>query len=395
MFAAFGVASPFLPGLLRQDGVSAGWLGIVLASGTAIRLLAGPAGGWVADRSGRPVWVLTVCLAASALVACLYAPARGVGLLLLVSVCHAAVLAPLTPLADALALGSAEAGGFVYGWVRGAGSAAFIVGTLASGQAVGRFGLGVIVWLNAGLLALGAAAAPLVPARVAGTAGAPAAGGASAIRTLLAIPAFRVLMIVAALIGGSHALHDGFEVIRWRSAGLSAAQCSVLWAMSVAAEVLVFLWAGPLLLARLGAARALAPVRGGGDRALERGGLHGMVSGDGAGGTAARADIRADAPGMHEPDRAGGAGGPGRQRAGVLRDGGDGRGRRCGQRRVRGAVRVVWRRGVLGDDGDVRGGVGGGLVGAFGVGVRLGQVRLGKARQGKVRQGKVRQGLLF
>ena len=32
MFAAFGVASPFLPGLLRQDGISPGWLGVVLAA---------------------------------------------------------------------------------------------------------------------------------------------------------------------------------------------------------------------------------------------------------------------------------------------------------------------------------------------------------------------------
>ncbi len=257
MFSAFGVASPFLPELLRQDGVSAGWLGVVLAAGTAIRLVAGPVGGWVADRTKRPVEVLTACLAASAVVACLYAPVRGVARLLLVSVCHAAVLAPLTPLADTLALGSAAAGGFVYGWVRGAGSAAFIVGTLVSGQAVGRFGLGVIVWLNAGLLALGAGTAPLVPARVAGASGGEATSGFSAARELLGIAAFRVLMLVAALIGGSHALHDGFEVIRWRSAGLSPAQSSLLWAMSVAAEVLVFLWAGPVLLDRLGTGRAL------------------------------------------------------------------------------------------------------------------------------------------
>ena len=65
-------------------------------------------------------------------------------------------------------------------------------------------------------------------------------------------------MAVAALVGGSHALHDGFEVIRWRTAGLSAAQSSVLWAMSVAAEVVVFLWAGPRLLAGLGTGWALA-----------------------------------------------------------------------------------------------------------------------------------------
>jgi PPP family 3-phenylpropionic acid transporter len=42
--------------------------------------------------------------------------------------------------------------GFHYGWLRGAGSAAFILGTLLSGQAIARFGIAAVVWLNAGLL---------------------------------------------------------------------------------------------------------------------------------------------------------------------------------------------------------------------------------------------------
>ncbi len=259
LFAAFGVASPFLPGLLKQDGLGSGAIGIVLAGGTAIRLLSGPLGGRLADRTGLPSAILGGFAAASAAVALGYAPARGLPLLFAVSVAHAAVLAPLTPLADALTLGSAQrAPRFEYGWVRATGSAAFIVGTLVSGQMVGRSGLGVIVWLNAALLAVAALLAPTLPNRVAGT---EEAGAASpergSVGTLLRIPVFRRLMLVAALIGGSHALHDGFEVIRWRSAGLSASQASVLWALSVAAEVAVFSFLGSRLLRRLGPGRAL------------------------------------------------------------------------------------------------------------------------------------------
>ena len=262
MFAAFGVASPFLPALLKQDGLKPDALGVVLAGGTAVRLITGPLGGRLADRTGRPPLVLAGFTAASAVVACGYAPARGFALLLLVSVLHAAVLAPLTPLADTLALGSADGKpGFSYGWVRAAGSAAFIVGTLVSGQAVGWAGLGVVVWLNAGLLAAATCLAPRLPNRVAGTAteAAPAGRGGllAAFGMLLRLPVFARLMVLVALIGGSHAMHDGFEVIRWRSAGLSPSQCSLLWAASVAAEVVVFFWAGPRLLAVLGPRRAL------------------------------------------------------------------------------------------------------------------------------------------
>jgi PPP family 3-phenylpropionic acid transporter len=259
LFAAFGVVAPFFPGLLLQDGLSPAAIGVVLAGGTAVRLLAGPFGGQLADRTGRPVQVLSGFAVAASIVALGYAPARGLPMLLLISVAHATVLAPLTPIADALALGSASnKPGFEYGWVRAAGSAAFIVGTLVSGRLVEWNGLGIIVWLNAGLLAVAACIAWLVPNRVAGARlpeGSSAEPGS--FRMLLRIPMFRRLMIVAALIGGSHALHDGFEVIRWRAAGLSPGQASVLWSSSVAAEVIVFLFLGRRLLNRLGPGRAM------------------------------------------------------------------------------------------------------------------------------------------
>jgi PPP family 3-phenylpropionic acid transporter len=266
MFAAFGVVSPFLPGLLQEDGLTAGAIGIVLASGTAIRLIAGPLGGRLADRTGRPRLVLGCYLAAASIIGLGYLPARGLLLLLLVSVAHAVVLAPVTPIADALALGSAEGqAGFAYGWVRASGSAAFAMATLASGQLLEWYGLDIIVWLSAGLLAVTALLCCVVPNRVAGVRTPTSAmPRASAIRTLLGIPMFRQLMIAAALIGGSHALHDSFQVIRWRAAGLSAEQSGFLWSTSVVAEVVVFLFLGRPLLRRLGPAGStmLAAVAG-------------------------------------------------------------------------------------------------------------------------------------
>ena len=59
-------------------------------------------------------------------------------------------------------------------------------------------------------------------------------------------------MLVAALVVGSHALHDGFAVIRWRSAGIGPGAAGLLWGESVAAEVVVFFVIGGPLLARLG-----------------------------------------------------------------------------------------------------------------------------------------------
>jgi PPP family 3-phenylpropionic acid transporter len=167
---------------------------------------------------------------------------------------QAAALAPMTVLADALALGAAKRAQFEYGWVRGTGSGAFIIGTLVSGQAVAIAGLGVIVGLQASLLGLAALAAALVPELPH-----PARASASrqGIGELARLPVYRNLVIVAALVLGSHAMHDAFAMIRWRAAGLSPATGSVLWSEAVLAEVFVFFLIGPRLVQMLTPAGAL------------------------------------------------------------------------------------------------------------------------------------------
>ena len=169
MYAAFGVASPFLPSFLSARGLPPEQLGLMLGAGTAIRLLTAPLAGRIGDLIQALRVVLVICTALAASATLSYLAAHDVWILLGVSLLHAAALAPITILADALALGSASPPpgsarrGFEYGWVRGTGSAAFIAGTLLSGQAVGALGLEVIIYLQAFLLAAAAFAAILVP----------------------------------------------------------------------------------------------------------------------------------------------------------------------------------------------------------------------------------------
>jgi len=264
MYAAFGVASPFLPAFISARGLAPEQLGLVLGAGTAVRLLTAPLAGRIGDLIQTLRVVLVVCTALAASVTLSYLAAHGFWILVGVSLLHAASLAPITVLADALALGSASPPpssgrrGFEYGWVRGTGSAAFIIGTLLSGQAVSAWGLDVIVWLQALLLGAAAVAAILVPElmhdRTANAERAPARG----MLMLLQLPRFRTLVLVAALILGSHAMHDAFAVIRWSAVGVSPATASVLWSESVAAEVLVFFIIGPAIVTWLTPAGALA-----------------------------------------------------------------------------------------------------------------------------------------
>ena len=266
LYCSFGLSSPFLPAFLTTRGIGSEWLGFLLGAGTAVRLFSAPFAGRFADVFGAFRLELALFAIAAAVASLLYLPAQYFWLLALVNLTQAAVLAPLVPLADALALSwsrsttRGNSGAFEYGWVRGIGSAAFIAGVLVAGQSAAVWGLSSVLWLTAAGLFATALSTRFVPDL--------AQGANSTTRkrkiidrdwlVLLRQPVFARMVLAAALVLGSHAMHDAFAIIRWRNAGISPAVSSVLWSESVGAEVLVFVLLGPWLLGLLGRSGALA-----------------------------------------------------------------------------------------------------------------------------------------
>ena len=155
LYCSFGLSSPFLPAFLTTRGIGSEWLGFLLGAGTAVRLFSAPFAGRFADVFGAFRLALALFAIAAAVASLLYLPAQYFWLLALVNLTQAAVLAPLVPLADALALSwsrsttRGNSGAFEYGWVRGIGSAAFIAGVLVAGQSAAVWGLPSVLWLTA------------------------------------------------------------------------------------------------------------------------------------------------------------------------------------------------------------------------------------------------------
>jgi len=264
LYAAFGVQSPFLPALLGEQGLFPQEIGIVLAASTAIRVVAGPAIGHAADRLRRHTSMLCGCAIVAAIAGFGYLMMHGFGSLLVVGLLHAAMLAPIVPLSDALATTAAHEsehdGGrrLDYGWLRASGSAAFIIGTTMSGWAAGATGLPSIIWFSGAILIIGGLAALLLPKLPLGDA-AHNRVQSPIVRDwalLLHLAVYRRVLIIAALVEGSHALHDAFSVIRWRAAGMDLSIVGLLWSESVLSEVAVFLVIGPRLVQRFGPAGA-------------------------------------------------------------------------------------------------------------------------------------------
>jgi MFS transporter, PPP family, 3-phenylpropionic acid transporter len=269
LYAAFGVSSPFWPQFFESRALSSQQIGLILAAALCMRLVAGPLVGLLADSLGSLRLVLASCAVVAAGTAASFSRADSFWLFLLIALVQAAALAPTTSIADALSVNSAkpEIAGrpFEYGWIRGSASAAFILGTLTAGQLISPTDLQPIIWLNVALLMISGGATALVPAVTTQSA---TADSATRIlvraRELLGLPRFRVVILVSALVYGSHAMHDAFAVIRWSSAGIGTSVISLLWSEAVAAEVIVFFLVGPALLARFGArgAAALAAAAG-------------------------------------------------------------------------------------------------------------------------------------
>ena len=259
-----GPSSAYLPAFLNSHGLALEQVGLVLAAGTIVRIVTGPATGRLADHLGAHKIIVATAANLSGVVGLAYTVAFGFAPLLGVSMIHAAATASLAPLSDALAVtASAEGRAFQYGWVRGAGSAAFVAGTLLSGQLVDRFGLSSIIVSSSVLFLAMALCAIRIPSIDAHRD--PAENvGPGPFRALWGITVFRRLIAVVVLVIGSHALNDTFAVIHWREAGYTNLAISLLWCESVVAEVAVFLFLGPWLIARLGLPGAAALSAGAG-----------------------------------------------------------------------------------------------------------------------------------
>ena len=146
------------------------------------------------------------------------------------------------------------------------GSAAFIIGTTMSGWVAANAGLASIIWFSGTLLVIGGIAALLLPKLPGGNATHNEARP-PLVRDwalLLRLAVYRRVLIIAALVEGSHALHDAFSVIRWQTAGIDLPIIGLLWSESVLSEVIVFLLIGPRLVSLFGPGGACALAAGAG-----------------------------------------------------------------------------------------------------------------------------------
>ena len=200
---------PFLPVWLAAKGLDADMIGIVLAIPMIVRVFAIPLATRHADRHDALRMAIVIAAAGAVVGYGVVGLAQGAAAIAAAFVFASVFYTPIMPLADAYALRGLARVGRAYGPVRMWGSAAFIAGS---------FGAGVLL--------------DVAPAR-----------------DLIWLIVAAAVITAASLIQASHAVFYGFSALDWRASGLDGAATAALWALGVAAEIVLFAISGRLPIA--------------------------------------------------------------------------------------------------------------------------------------------------
>lgn len=260
LFLAAGWYLPLFPVWLAARGLDPGAIGVVLAAFQFTRIAGTPAGTRLADRYGTPKSAIALVSCATVMAMLVIANASGFAAIALAAILYSLTTAPLMPLTDAYALKGLSLRGRAYGPVRLWGSVSFIVANLTGGVLLGVLAPGDLIWLIFfGSCLVAAAAFALVPLARESPPRRSAAG-----HSHLRQPAFLAIAAAGSLIQASHAVYYGFSTLDWSAKGFGGVTIGVLWALGVAAEIVLFALAprlpksvGPVSLILIGAAGGL------------------------------------------------------------------------------------------------------------------------------------------
>jgi MFS transporter, PPP family, 3-phenylpropionic acid transporter len=267
IFIGTGVSSPYLPVWFAHHGLSGSRIGLILSLPMLARAFTAPLLAVWADSFRLRRTALTILAAGVTAAYALMALPWGFAWWMVVWFAASSMFTTLSPLADVIALRRARVDGFNFGWPRGIGSAAFIVGNVGMGSILARGSPElVLVWMVAAsaLAALGARVLlPPDPVHEEGPAGA-LADRMAGLSGLLKDPVFMTAVISAGLIQSAHAFYYGFSTLAWKRQGIGEDMTGVLWATGVATEI-GFMWflepwrrrIGPRNLLMLGGAAAV------------------------------------------------------------------------------------------------------------------------------------------
>ncbi len=244
IFIGTGVSSPYLPVWFADHGMSGAQIGLILSLPMLARAFTAPLLAIWADSFRLRRTALAFLAVAVTVAYALMALPGGFTWWMVTWFAASSMFSTLSPLHDVIVLRRARLDGFNFGWPRGIGSAAFIVGNLGMGALLTRNSSDlVLVWMGAAVAATALAARFLLPPDPVHDEAdaAPLSDRVAGLGGLLRDPVFMTAVVSAGLIQSAHAFYYGFSTLAWKQQGIPASMTGVLWAVGVTVEV-AFMW---------------------------------------------------------------------------------------------------------------------------------------------------------
>ena len=256
-FFAAGAFMSYWPVWLKDRGISDTEIGTLFMSRQIVGVIATLSIGWIAHRMGGPRGVIVALAIGSLVMIGAYEFSYGFLAIFIVSMIWGVAWSPPMPLYDGVLVTETKRHGLDYARVRMWGSVAFIAGAFTCGVAVDRYGPTWVLYVALAGLILLAPLGLLLPASEARAPGAERPPAPFKVSELLRSPTFILFLLACGFCQASHSVLYSFGTLTWRAAGIDDVTISLLWAESVAVEIVLMLFGG-WLLKRLGVCGLIA-----------------------------------------------------------------------------------------------------------------------------------------
>ena len=240
LFLGSGIQLPFLPLWLKDKGLDEAQIALVLAAMTAIRILAIPAGTFIADIYGNRRRVIIVSAFAAFASYGLLHFMTGFLPILVVAVLAGALWAPVGPLIEVFSIEGSAHYGLDYGRIRLWASLSFLAGSLISGALLEIVPVNAVILLIAGAQGLGALVALVLPGDQALKRAAPPPIRIPAVLACITGGSFIIFMAAASIGQSSHGLIYALGSVHFDHLGYGKLTIGELWAAAVITEIVMF-----------------------------------------------------------------------------------------------------------------------------------------------------------
>ena len=240
LFLGSGIQLPFMPLWLKDKGLSEAEIALVMAMMVAVRILAIPVGTFVADATGSRRSIIITAAIGTCTAFLLLHFMSGFAAILIVAMLASALLAPIAPLTEVMAIEGSVHFGIDYGRIRLWASLSFLAGSLIAGALLEVIPVDAVILLIAGAQGMGAVVSLVLPRDASFRLEAQAPIKVAAVLGVVLAGVFVIFMAAASIGQASHGLLYAFGSVYYDDLGYSKFTIGKLWAFAVVTEILMF-----------------------------------------------------------------------------------------------------------------------------------------------------------